>query len=212
MSQIILLNKPFGVLCQFHSDDRRPTLADLVKQPDVYPAGRLDHDSEGLVLLTSDGALQARISHPRHKLKKTYLVQVEGLIDKPALAQLRQGVILNDGTTRPASAKRITTPDLWQRDPPIRYRKNIPTSWIELTITEGRNRQVRRMTAAVGFPTLRLVRIGIGNWRLHPLQPGESRLEEVYTPRQNLRPKTGSNSRNRNARSNTSHRGQRRRS
>ena len=182
MSKIYLLNKPYGVLCQFKRTDERLTLADFVKTPDIYPAGRLDHDSEGLLLLTDNGELQARISHPRYKLPKTYWVQVEGDIDGDALNQLRNGVKLNDGITKAAKAKMIAEPDLWPRQPPVRFRKNIPTSWLELTITEGRNRQVRRMTAAVGFPTLRLVRIRIGNWSLDGLQPGELGTQQVHLP------------------------------
>ncbi|WIO75580.1 pseudouridine synthase [Porticoccaceae bacterium LTM1] len=181
MSTIYLLNKPYGVLCQFKRTDERPTLADFIQTPDIYPAGRLDHDSEGLVLLTNDGDLQTRIAHPKYKLPKTYWVQVEGDITNEALSQLHHGVALNDGQTRPAKVKKITEPtSLWPRNPPVRFRKNTPTSWIELTITEGRNRQVRRMTASVGFPTLRLVRIRIGNWTLDGLNPGEHRSEAVH--------------------------------
>lgn len=169
----LLLNKPYGVLTKFTDDDARPTLAGYVPHRDVYPAGRLDADSEGLLVLTSDGRLQARIADPRNKWQKTYWVQVEGDVTEPALARLRQGVLLKDGPTRPARAARIAEPGgLWPRDPPIRYRKSIPTSWIELRITEGRNRQVRRMTAAVGHPTLRLVRYAIGPWTLEGLAPG----------------------------------------
>ncbi len=176
MSRLILFNKPFNVLSQF-SGDGPPgsTLAAYVKVPGVYPAGRLDKDSEGLLLLTDDGALQARIAEPKFKLAKTYLVQVEGEPDEAALAQLRRGVLLKDGMTRPAQASRIDAPALWDRDPPVRFRKSVPDSWISLTITEGKNRQVRRMTAAVGFPTLRLVRWQIGEWTLEGLAPGEWR-------------------------------------
>ena len=175
MSRLILLNKPFGVLSQFTGgkegvDD---TLAHLVDVPGVYPAGRLDKDSEGLLLLTDDGRLQARIAEPRHKMPKTYLAQVEGEVGQEALDQLARGVRLKDGMTAPARVRRIDPPALWERDPPIRYRKNVPDSWIELTITEGRNRQVRRMTAAVGHPTLRLVRWKIGDWTVEGLEPGE---------------------------------------
>ncbi|WP_323844401.1 pseudouridine synthase [Microbulbifer magnicolonia] len=180
MPKIILFNKPYGVLSQFTDDSGRPTLADHIKRKGFYAAGRLDYDSEGLLLLTDDGALQHQISHPRQKLPKTYWVQVEGEISDEALAALRRGVLLKDGPTAPARAQRLDTPVLWSRVPPVRERKSIPTSWLELTISEGRNRQVRRMTAAVGFPTLRLIRIAIGNWRLGQLQPGEHRLEEVY--------------------------------
>ena len=151
------------------------TLAHLVDVPGVYPAGRLDKDSEGLLLLTDDGKLQARIAEPRYKMPKTYLAQVEGVPDEAALTLLRNGVKLKDGTTRPAKADIVPSPDLWDRDPPIRFRKNVPDSWISLTITEGRNRQVRRMTAAVGHPTLRLVRWSVGSWSVEGLGPGEWR-------------------------------------
>ena len=175
MARLILFNKPFGVLSQFTGGGPGETLADFVKVPGVYPAGRLDKDSEGLLLLTDDGALQARISSPRYNKEKTYLVQVEGEPSGEALTQLRKGVVLNDGPTRPAGARRIDPPDLWPRDPPVRFRKSVPDSWIELTITEGRNRQVRRMTAAVGLPTLRLVRWRIEGWTLDGVAPGQWR-------------------------------------
>lgn len=182
MSRVLLLNKPYGVLCQFTSDDGRTTLKDYVAVPGVYAAGRLDADSEGLVVLTDDGALQARISHPRHKLAKTYWVQVEGIPDEAALRRLRVGVDLGDFVTKPCQARRIDEPaGLWPRDPPIRYRAAIPTSWVELVLTEGKNRQVRRMTAKVGFPTLRLVRWAVGKWTLAGLAPGEWR-KESYRP------------------------------
>lgn len=169
----LLLNKPYGVLTRFTDAAGRPTLAGLVNQRDVYPAGRLDADSEGLLVLTSDGALQARIAHPRHKWPKTYWAQVEGEVGEEALQRLRDGVLLNDGPTLPAAAERIPEPPgLWARDPPIRVRRSIPTSWIRLTLTEGRNRQVRRMTAAVGHPTLRLVRYAVGPWTIDGLAPG----------------------------------------
>lgn len=172
---IVLFNKPFDVLCQFTDQQGRPTLADFITQKNVYAAGRLDRDSEGLVLLTDDGSLQHKITDPKNKMEKTYWVQVEGEITDQAISQLRKGIQLKDGLTRPASAKKITEPeDLWPRSPPIRERKQIPTSWLELSITEGRNRQVRRMTAATGFPTLRLIRIRIGQWQLDTLKPGES--------------------------------------
>lgn len=181
MARLILLNKPFNVLSQFSGGEPGETLAHFVKVPDVYPAGRLDKDSEGLLLLTDDGRLQAEISAPRFKLPKTYLVQVEGIPTEAALQQLRQGVVLKDGPTRPAEARRIDPPDLWPRNPPVRYRKSVPDSWLALTITEGRNRQVRRMTAAVGLPTLRLVRWSIGDWTVAGLAPGEWR--EAAPPR-----------------------------
>jgi len=177
----LLVNKPYGVLSKFTDAQGRPTLAGLVPHSGVYPAGRLDADSEGLVVLTSDGRLQARISHPRHKWAKTYWAQVEGEIGDAALERLRRGVLLRDGPTLPAGAERIPEPEaLWPRDPPIRFRKNVPTSWLRLTLTEGRNRQVRRMTAAVGHPTLRLIRQSIGPWTLEGLAPGEWR--EVESP------------------------------
>lgn len=170
---LLLLNKPFNILCQFTDSEKRKTLADFVSIKDVYPAGRLDRDSEGLVLLTNDGALQHRISDPRHKLEKSYWVQVEGIPDDEALTSLCAGIELKDGKTAPAKAQLIDKPKTWPRQPPIRVREKIPTAWIELTITEGRNRQVRRMTAAVGHPTLRLIRHRIGPWSLADLAPGE---------------------------------------
>lgn len=178
MSRLIAFNKPMGVLSQFtdaRSPTERPTLSAYIDVPDVYPAGRLDRDSEGLLLLTDDGRLQARIADPKFKLSKTYLVQVEGVPDEAALAALRKGVELKDGMTRPANAEAIEPPELWERDPPVRFRKSVPDSWLRLTITEGRNRQVRRMTAAVGHPTLRLVRWAIGDWTLDGLPQGEWR-------------------------------------
>ncbi len=176
---LIALNKPYGVLCQFTDADGRPTLADYVKQKDVYAAGRLDRDSEGLLLLTDDGALAHRLTDPRHKQAKTYLVQVEGAIGEAALQALRGGVQLSDGPTLPTLAEPAAEPGwLWPRDPPVRFRKAIPTSWLSLTLREGRNRQVRRMTAAVGFPTLRLIRVRIGEHALDGLAPGESRQLE----------------------------------
>ena len=173
MSRVILFNKPFGVLTQFTGGPGERTLAEFIKVPDVYAAGRLDKDSEGLLVLTDDGALQARISSPRFKMEKTYLVQVEGVPDEGALRRLRQGVALKDGMTLPARAEQIEPPELWPRDPPVRFRKSVPDSWLALTISEGRNRQVRRMTAAVGLPTLRLVRWSIGSWTLDGIKPGQ---------------------------------------
>ncbi len=178
MSRLILFNKPFGVLSQFTdagTDTPRQTLSAFIDVPGVYPAGRLDRDSEGLLLLTDDGRLQARIADPRFKLPKTYLVQVEGAPREDALDQLRRGVRLKDGPTLPAQAASIAEPSLWPRDPPVRFRKSVPDHWLELSIREGRNRQVRRMTAAVGLPTLRLVRWRIGEWTVEGLQPGEWR-------------------------------------
>jgi 23S rRNA pseudouridine2457 synthase len=173
-SKIIMFNKPYGVLCQFSADGNMPTLADYIVAPHYYPAGRLDKDSEGLLILTANGKLQHRISHPDKKLHKTYWVQVEGEISQTALESLRTGVSLKDGLTKPAHAKIIECPaSMWPRNPPIRERKNIPTNWIELSIREGKNRQVRRMTAAVGFPTLRLIRSSIGKNTMQTLQPGQ---------------------------------------
>jgi 23S rRNA pseudouridine2457 synthase len=179
MGRILLFNKPFGVICQFSRDGLHPTLADYIALPDFYPAGRLDTDSEGLLVLTDDGKLQHRITDPKHKLPKTYWVQVEGIPDETALENLRRGVQLKDGMTLPAEAEHIEEPPgLWPRDPPIRARKAIPTSWLELTIHEGKNRQVRRMTAAVGLPTLRLIRYRIGEWTVDNLELGKWRLAE----------------------------------
>ena len=171
--RLIRFNKPYGVLSQFTAEGKWRGLKDFIDVPGVYPAGRLDADSEGLLLLTDDGKQQARIADPQFKMEKTYWVQVEGAPDEAALAALRQGVLLKDGLTRPARVKRLDpVPSIWERDPPIRVRKAIPTAWIELTITEGRNRQVRRMTAAVGHPTLRLIRMAIGPYTLEGLAPG----------------------------------------
>ncbi|WP_417566935.1 pseudouridine synthase [Marinobacter sp.] len=188
MAELILFNKPFQVLSQFTDDGAaggsspRATLADYLKIPRVYPAGRLDYDSEGLLLLTSEGALQHRIASPALKMPKTYWVQVEGEISDDALKRLAEGVELNDGPTRPAKATRMPAPAIWPRVPPVRHRDTIPTSWLELTITEGRNRQVRRMTAAAGFPTLRLIRYRIGDWTLNGLKSGEYRKVTVNLP------------------------------
>ncbi len=179
MARVILLNKPFNVLSQFTDKGTegspRETLSTYVKVPGVYPAGRLDRDSEGLLVLTDDGKLQARISSPKFKQPKTYLVQVEGSPTDAQLAQLRKGVELKDGMTRPAQARLIPEPELWPRTPPVRFRKSVPDAWIELKITEGRNRQVRRMTAHVGLPCLRLVRWAVGTWTLDGIPPGEWR-------------------------------------
>lgn len=183
MATLILFNKPYGVLSQFSDKENRPTLAHYIKLPGVYPAGRLDHDSEGLLLLTDDGRVQHHIAHPMHKLPKTYWVQVEGAPTSYALTKLSQGVELNDGMTQPAQVRLIAPPTLWERETPIRERKNIPTQWLEIIISEGRNRQVRRMTAAVGHPTLRLVRVKIGNWSIAEIAPGKYLTETFHLPK-----------------------------
>lgn len=183
MSQLYLLHKPYRVLSQFRDDQGRATLADHLDAKGVYPAGRLDYDSEGLLLLSDDGALIHRIAHPRHKQPKTYWVQVEGHIDDAALAALRQGITLNDGPTRPARARRIPPPEVAERTPPVDPNRHPRTGWLELVISEGRNRQVRRMTAHVGYPTLRLIRAAVGPWRLGRLTPGEWRREALHAPR-----------------------------
>ena len=181
MSRIILLNKPFGVLCQFRASEGRKTLKDFVAIPEIYPAGRLDADSEGLVVLTGDGALQNRISAPEHKLVKTYFVEVEGVTTPAAIRRLCGRIDLRDFITQPAQATTVEEPTwLWPRQPPVRFRKNIPTSWVQISIAEGKNRQVRRMTAAVGFPTLRLIRYSIGDWSIKGLPPGESKEIESF--------------------------------
>lgn len=177
MSRVILFNKPFGVLSQFTDKgtqgSTRPTLSGFIDAPGFYPAGRLDRDSEGLLVLTDSGPLQARIAHPKYKRPKTYIVQVEGTPDAHALDALRRGVALKDGPTKPAEIMQIDPPaDLWNRDPPVRFRKSVPDAWLQITLREGRNRQVRRMTTHVGLPTLRLIRMAIGDWRLGGLRPG----------------------------------------
>lgn len=190
MPRLILFNKPYGVLCQFTdrgTEKSRPTLSDFIDLPGVYPAGRLDLDSEGLLLLTDDGRLQARIADPKFKMPKSYLAQVEGAPGMGELDPLRHGVHLKDGMTLPAEAECIAAPDLWPRDPPIRVRKSVPDSWIKLTIREGRNRQVRRMTAAIGYPTLRLVRWSIGDWTIEGLQPGAWRQVPIAADMPNRR-------------------------
>ncbi|MGO1658847.1 MAG: pseudouridine synthase [Marinobacter sp.] len=188
MAELILFNKPFHVLSQFTDETAaqeqpsRSTLANWIDLPHIYPAGRLDYDSEGLLLLTSDGQLQHRIASPALKMTKTYWVQVEGTVSASAIAALAAGVSLKDGPTRPAKARKINEPELWPRVPPVRRRETVPTSWLELTISEGRNRQVRRMTAAVGFPTLRLIRYRIGDWSLGGLAPGQYRKISIHLP------------------------------
>ncbi len=189
MPSLVLFNKPYGVLSQFTDAGDRPTLARYIERPGVYPAGRLDRDSEGLLLLTDDGALAHKLTAPGRKTWKTYWVQVERCPDDAALEQLRDGVMLRDGKARSARARLTEPPPLWPRSPPVRYRKHIPTQWLEIQIHEGRNRQVRRMTAAIGFPTLRLVRVAVGDWSLGALQPGEWRQLEVSAAR---KPRRGS--------------------
>ncbi|MFT7560396.1 MAG: 23S rRNA pseudouridine2457 synthase [Flavobacteriales bacterium] len=191
MPKVVLFNKPFDVLCQFTDDNGRKTLADYLKSPelrDVYAAGRLDRDSEGLLVLTDSGALQNMISHPSYKREKTYWVQVEGELSDQALTNLATGVVLNDGKTKPARARKMAAPPVWARNPPIRERQSIPTSWLSLSIKEGKNRQVRRMCAAVGFPCLRLIRFQVGEWSVSldsgtMLQPGEYRILQVEEPK-----------------------------
>ena len=179
MTAVILFNKPYGVICQFSPSPPHATLKDYIDVPDVYPAGRLDTDSEGLVMLTADGALQHRITDPQHKLPKTYFVQVEGAPADAALAPLRDGVQLSDYRARPATAEIVDAPSwVWPRVPPIRVRQAIPTAWLQLTLHEGRNRQVRRMTAAIGFPTLRLIRYSVGSWSIDDLAPGQFRTAD----------------------------------
>lgn len=191
MSKVILFNKPFNVLSQFTDGEGRETLSSYIKQKGIYPAGRLDRDSEGLLLLADEGRLQHMISHPRHKMDKIYWVQVEGVITSDACDALLQGVLLKDGPARAIVAELMPEPGVWERDPPVRERKSVPTSWLKLVINEGRNRQVRRMTAAVGFPTLRLIRYGVGSWTIDNIASGEwveaeipqSLLDELSSPR-----------------------------
>jgi len=183
--KLLVFNKPYDVLCQFTDEAGRKTLKDFINVSGVYPAGRLDRDSEGLLLLTNDGKLQAKIADPKFKLPKTYWVQVEGSPTEVQLIQLRKGVMLKDGLTLPAEVELITEPKLWERDPPVRFRKAIPTHWLALTIREGRNRQVRRMTAAVGLPTLRLVRVKIGAWSLEGIEQGQWLEVPAILPRGN---------------------------
>ena len=182
MAKLVLFNKPFGVLSQFTDrsmDAARATLSDYIDIPRVYPAGRLDRDSEGLLILTDDGREQARIADPKYKMKKTYLVQVEGDVSEETLEKVRSGISLKDGMTRPAEVQQIADPELWPRDPPVRFRKTVPDCWLKLTISEGRNRQVRRMTASVGHPALRLVRWSVGRWSLDNIMPGEYKIMEA---------------------------------
>jgi len=182
MANLLIFNKPFQVLSQFTDKQGRMTLADFITVPEVFPAGRLDYDSEGLLLLTDDGRLQHKISHPDKKMKKRYWAQVEGQIQDADLEPVRSGIELNDGPCMPCPARIIDPPEIWERHPPIRDRQSIPTSWIELTLQEGRNRQVRRMTAAIGFPTLRLIRASIGDWSIENIKPGEFIQQTIHMP------------------------------
>lgn len=188
MSKILLFNKPYKTLCQFTDSQGRDCLANYIKEKSYYAAGRLDYDSEGLVLLTSNGALQHQISHPDNKMAKCYWVQVEGEIDEQAIDSLSSGIVLKDGPTLPAKVKKITEPVIWPRTPPVRIRRHIPTCWVSITLREGKNRQVRRMTAAVGFPTLRLIRYSIGPYSMEDLKPGEYRFKEVNLPVKKTKP------------------------
>lgn len=206
MAQLVIFNKPFNVLSQFTDNSDRKTLANYIGIQNVYAAGRLDYDSEGLLLLTDSGAIQHKICDPKHKLPKTYWVQVEGVPDEDALATLAKGVQLKDGITAPAKAKLIAEPaNLWERVPPIRERKSIATSWVSLTITEGKNRQVRRMTAAVGHPTLRLIRYSIGQWSLENLKPGEFTSTSINAPTPTKRPPPNRGSNRSNSSKNRAH-------
>ncbi len=184
-AQLFLFNKPFNTLCQFTGEETDSTLANYIPIPKIYAAGRLDKDSEGLLLLTDNGQLQDKIANPQNKMEKTYWVQVEGEPLNSDLEDLRHGIKIQNYVSKPAQVKIIDAPKIWPRNPPIRERKNIPTSWLEIKIKEGKNRQVRRMTAAIGFPTLRLIRVAIGEWRLEDLQPGEYRMLEVEAPKPN---------------------------
>ncbi|AOE49973.1 pseudouridine synthase [Kangiella sediminilitoris] len=185
MSQLILFNKPFNTLCQFTGEAGDSTLADYINVKNVYPAGRLDKDSEGLLLLTDDGQLQHQIADPKNKMEKTYWVQVEGAPDNEDLQPLREGVVIQKYKTKPAKVRVIDTPRVWERIPPIRERKTVPDSWLEIVISEGKNRQVRRMTASIGFPTLRLIRAKVGQWGLEGLGPGEFKALEIESPKAN---------------------------
>ena len=182
MAKIILFNKPYGVLSQFTGSENEVTLSKYIKEKGFYPAGRLDKDSEGLLILTDNGQLQHRISHPNHKLPKCYWVQVEGEVNEEALHHLRTGVDLKDGKTKPAKASVIASPNIWERTPPIRKREHIPSTWLALTLSEGKNRQVRRMTAAVGIPTLRLIRYSIGSWNIDNISNGTHKTSTIHAP------------------------------
>lgn len=201
MANLLIFNKPFQVLSQFSDNEGRDTLAKYITTPGVFPAGRLDYDSEGLLLLTDDGRLQHQISHPERKMKKRYWAQVEGDIGDEDLSPIRAGIELNDGPCKPCQAQIIQEPAIWPRNPPIRERQNIPTSWIELTLQEGRNRQVRRMTAAIGFPTLRLIRASIGDWSIENINPGEFIQQTIHMPQASKSKATAKNPRSASRRS-----------